>query len=182
MTMTLSNLSIASTLRITQPATSDKDQVLDIQFDLTKNATISNDFLALAFYELMNGYVTGATSGAATPGLKFTAYDRTDAVIMQTSPVSIDKIIDEVNTNLVVSADTTIASSGSDVYITKVTASFVSNNSGANEEFLVFTSLAPANTTFAEAIPAVTPAKRGILLSSGSSTKFMAEFTLYWKN
>jgi hypothetical protein len=178
--MKLSNLDILSTMRLTQPEGADANQVLDIEFSLTNNAVISNDFLALAFYEMMNGYVTGKDGGSSVTGIKFAAYDQTNVMIMESEPVKIDKIVDEVNTKLSVLSETILVDSSVDKYVAKVTVSFVSNNMGTDEEFLIFTSTAPATTKFAEVVGAG-PLK-GVQLEAGMSTKFTGSFTLSWKN
>jgi hypothetical protein len=175
--MKLSNLDILSTLRLTQPDGADVNQVLDLEFSLTNSsAVISNDLLALAFYDMLNGYVTGADGGPVVTGIKFTAYDQTNVMIMESAPVKIDKIVDEANTNLAVVSETIVSDSSVDKYVAKVTISFVSNKAGVEEEFLILTSTAPATTKFAEVIGAG-PAK-GVLLESGLSTKFTGKFTL----
>ena len=183
--MTLSNLTIASTLRAVQPNVGDQNQNYDIQLDLTKNATISNNFMALAFYKMLNGYVTGANGGSVTTGIIFTAYDQTGNVITTFAPVTIDKIIDEVNTNLVIKSDATIASSLTNVYLCSITASYQANKNNVAEEYLIFTSTSPSTTTWAETItgqPVATTGQKGIMLQAGMSSLLECTLTLFWRN
>lgn len=178
--MKLSNLEISSSMRLTQPNVEDENQVLDIEFDVTKNATISNDLYALAFYKMFNGYVTGTDTSSVTTGVKFSFYDENDTIIAESIPAGIDLIIDEYYTRLEAYSETLIADSTSERYITKIIISFVSNDNETEYESLILTSIAPTTCTFAETIGESTA--KGINLASGTEILASGMFKLYYKS
>lgn len=180
--MKLNNLDVLSTMRITQADGGENAQVLDIEFDVTKNATISNDLYNLAFYGMLNGFVTGADGGGVTTGIKFVAYDQNNAMVMQTTPVKLDKVTDEVYTRFQSICTYNKPDTTTDIYISKIEIIYVSNESSVEKLSTVLISTAPATNVFSEDIGTVPPIKKGILISGGQSTTFVGEFSLTFKS
>ena len=176
--MKLSNLEISSLVRMTQPSAGENGAT-DIEFDGTKGAVISSQLYALAFYNLMNGYVAGKDGGSSVTGFVFTTYDSSNVVMTESAPVKVDMVMDELGTKLVAKAETTAPDTSADAYFTKMTVSFVSNEEGVDKEFLIMETTAPALTKFAQAIGST--GKKGIMVEGGMDTKFSTTFTLSWK-
>lgn len=176
--MKLSNLEIASTMRFTQPNVGDENQTLDIEFDVTKGATISNELYALAFYGLMNGYVNGEDEGGVVTGIKFTCYDENDTVVMESVPAKIDMVVDEMYTRLEAMSETVVVDSTADVYISKIDISFIANDETVEKESLILESPAPATNVFSEII---TGTDKGILLENGNTTNCIGKFILQYR-
>ena len=96
--MRLSSLNIVSNMRVIQPNLPDESQTSDFQFELSRNATISDDFYELVFYKMLNGYVSGIDSGSVHCGFKFVCYDENDAVLFETTLEKLDKYLTEAKT------------------------------------------------------------------------------------
>lgn len=179
--MKLANLEISSSMRFTQPdLANDENQTMDIQFDLTRGATVDKQFYLLAFYEMLNGYSTGVDKeSAVTAGIKFTIYDTDDNKIASTVPVKFDKITDENNIRLEAKAIKEITDMTTNKYINKIDVSFVANDGDVEKEFMVFESPSATTTVFAEKNSAN---KMGILIKGGSNTFASGEFILSFKS
>jgi hypothetical protein len=180
--MKLSNLEISATARLTQPDVGDEDQTLDIEFDVSKGATISNELYALAFYNMLNGYVDGEDGGPVVTGFKFTAYDEAGGVVMESVPAKVDMVVDESYTRLEALSETVSTDTSADVYVAKIGVSYVANDEDVESEFMVLESMAPATCIFSEEIPASDPVAKGILIDDGMATKFTMKFALSWRN
>ncbi len=176
--MKLSNLEIGSTMRITQPDTDDAGQIMDIEFDVTRGATILTDLYELAFYGMLNGYVTGVNGGSANCGFKFVGYDKDGTIVMESGEVKLDRVVDETNTKLIATTETVVSDMTTDVYITKLDIEYVSNDADAGSDNAIMTSNSPAMCAFAEAIPATAPVLNGVLITGGMDTRFTGSFEI----
>ena len=180
--MKLNNLDVYATMRITQASGGEQTQALDIEFDATKNAAISNDLFKVAFYNMLNGYVTGTDGGGVTTGFKFVAYDQNDVLLIETNPTKLDMLTDEINTRFESVSSKSLADTTTDIYISKIEIFYVANNSGVVSNYKIMTSTAPANNIFAENIGIVAPIKKGIMVKGGQSSVFDTKFSLVYKS
>jgi len=178
--MKLSNLEITSELRVTQPAAGDESgQTIDIKFGIDTGCTVAAEFYELLLYEMLNGRVNGE-EGAVTTGIKAVYYDQTNAVYATSSVVKLDKVMTETGTELVAEplankADSTVTS-----YITKVELYYVANDADVADDKLIFTSIVPQKTTFAEATGVGTG--KGIAIpANAGAVKVGNTFKIFWK-
>lgn len=178
--MKLSNLEITSEVRLTQPASGDEyNQTTDIRFGVDAGSTVSSQFYELLMYEMLNGVVNGEDD-VVTTGIKTVYYDATDAIIAESNVVPLDKIMTEMGTELVAMNTATKLDSSVTEYLSKVDLIYVANDSGVADEKLIFTSIQPQKTSFAEST-GVGTAKGVAIPANGGDATLKATFKLFWK-
>lgn len=171
--MRLSNLELTSTFRLTQPNTSEENQLVDIQFALDgSKANIPNEFYDLAFYQMLNGFVTGKSETGVDTGIKAVIYDNNGLAIAESAVVMLNKVMTETGTKLTAEASVAVADTTNSVYITKIDLVYVSNDSAAETEQVIFTSAAPVSCAFADDIPGTNPVVKGVEVLGGYDSLF----------
>lgn len=143
--MKLNNLDISSEIQIAQ------QDGMNIKFDLTRGTVPSTDFYNLIFYQMLNGIVSGVSSGETIKtGISFIFYDQNDEIIYKSYPVHLKKITTERFVELSCVETKTLIKKDCINYLTRVDVVYCSDRASYSEQALIFSSLMPQKTTFAE--------------------------------
>lgn len=170
--MQLSGIDLTASIRFQQA-----NDALDIKLELANvgKAIVQTDFYKLLFFDFLNGDVTG-TTGVVTTGLKAIVYDVADVAQVTTNTALFDWYEDETS-YICECTMTKSAVPGGTFYAESVKIHYIADKEGVEQDSLIFTSTAPATSTFATAVAQ----DKGIevLVGNGSlTTTVVFKFTI----